>query len=73
MTGNTVNQNQLIDIGQGFNNANANLYLDAQLARGIRVALTMYLSSRHHHETWVKDGYLLIDGSPIETSCSTTS
>jgi hypothetical protein len=63
---NNVNQNELIDIGNGFNNANANLYLDAQLAKGIRVALTSYLSSRHHNETWVKDGYLLIDASPID-------
>jgi hypothetical protein len=29
------------------------------------VALTTYLSSRHHNETWVKDGYLLIDESPF--------
>lgn len=56
----------LIKIGSGFNNAEANLYMDAQLARGIRVSLTSYLSSRHHQETWVKDGYLLIDGSPWE-------
>ena len=63
---NGVNQNQLIEIGGGFNNANANLYLDAQLAKGIRVALTSYLSSRHHNETWVKDGYLLVDASPID-------
>jgi hypothetical protein len=61
-----VDLNSLIDIGSGFNNADANLYLDMQLARGIRVALTSYLSSRHHSETWVKDGYLLIDGSPWE-------
>ncbi len=61
-----TNVNQLIDIGSGFNNADANLYLDAQLARGTRVALTSYLSSRHHNETWVKDGYLLIDASPWE-------
>jgi len=61
-----VNQNQLMAIGGGFNNAVANLYLDAQLARGIRVAMTSYLSSRHHSETWVKDGYFLIDASPIE-------
>jgi hypothetical protein len=61
-----VDLNQLISIGSGFNNADANLYMDAQLARGIRVALTSYLSSRHHNETWVKDGYLLIDGSPWE-------
>ena len=61
-----VNQNQLMDIGNGFNNATANLYLNAQLAPGIRVALTSYLSSRHHNETWVKDGYLLVDESPIK-------
>src|SRR5262245_19030410 len=60
------NINQLITIGSGFNNADANLYLDAQLAKGTRVALTSYLSSRHHNETWVKDGYLLIDASPWE-------
>jgi hypothetical protein len=63
---NTVEQNRLTEIGPGFNNANANLYLGAQLAPGIRVALTSYLSARHHNETWVKDGYLLIDKSPID-------
>jgi hypothetical protein len=60
-----IDANQLIDIGTGFNNAAANLYLNAQLAPGIRVALTTYLSSRHHPEAWVKDGYLLIDESPL--------
>lgn len=63
-----VNANQLIEIGPGFNNASANLYLDAQLARGTRVALTAYLSSRHHQETWVKDGYILLDASPIDNA-----
>ena len=63
---NGVEQNTLTEIGTGFNNATANLYLGAQLAPGIRVALTSYLSSRHHNETWVKDGYLLVDQSPIE-------
>jgi hypothetical protein len=62
----SVNANQLVEIGNGFNNANANLYLDAQIARGMRVALTAYLSSRHHTETWVKDGYLQIDASPVD-------
>ena len=61
-----VNQNQLIGIGNGFNNAVANLNVNAQLAPGIRVAMTSYLSSRHHNETWVKDGYLLIDDTPID-------
>jgi hypothetical protein len=63
---NGVNTNQLADIGFGFNNSTANLALNAQLAPGIRVALTSYLSSRHHNETWVKDGYIQIDESPID-------
>jgi hypothetical protein len=65
---NGVNQNQLITIGGGFNNAVANLYLNAQLAPGIRVAVTNYLSARHHQETWVKDGYFLIEDSPIDVA-----
>ena len=65
---NSVDANKLVEIGNGFNNANANLYLNAQVAKGIRVALTSYLSSRHHNETWVKDGYFLIDDSPIEVT-----
>ena len=60
-----VNANQLADIGLGFNNPTANLNLHAQVAPGIRVALTSYLSARHHNETWVKDGYIQIDQSPI--------
>jgi hypothetical protein len=63
---NGVNTNQLADIGFGFNNSTANFSLNAQLAPGIRVALTSYLSSRHHNETWVKDGYLQMDQSPID-------
>ena len=63
---NGVNANQLADIGFGFNNSTANVYLHAQLAPGIRVQLTSYLSSRHHNETWVKDGYIQIDQSPID-------
>ncbi len=63
---NGVNSNQLMTIGNGFNNAVANLFINAQLAPGIRVAMTSYLSARHHQETWVKDGYLQIDESPID-------
>jgi hypothetical protein len=61
-----INTNQLQDIGLGFNNSTANVSLNAQLAPGIRVALTSYLSSRHHNESWVKDGYIQIDQSPID-------
>jgi hypothetical protein len=67
-TGQDYNANELMGIGSGFNNAVANLYLNAQLAPGIRVAMTTYLSARHHQETWVKDGYLLIDQSPIKVA-----
>jgi hypothetical protein len=65
---NNVNTNQLMTLGHGFNNAVANLYLNAQLAKGIRVAMASYLSARHHQETWVKDGYLQIDDSPIDNA-----
>jgi hypothetical protein len=63
---NGVDANKLADIGFGFNNSTANLALHAQLAPGLRVALTSYLSSRHHPESWVKDGYLQMDEAPID-------
>ena len=63
---NGVNTNALADIGFGFNNSTANLYLHGQLAKGMRVQLSMYLSARRHNETWVKDGYLQMDESPID-------
>jgi len=69
---NGTDLNRLIVIGNGFNNAVANLYVDAQVAPGIRVALSSYLSSRHHEETWVKDGYLLVDQSPIDVALLNT-
>ena len=65
-SGRDVNLNALVPIGSGFNNADANLYVNVQLARGIRVALEGYASSRHHNEFWIKDGYFLVDASPIE-------
>jgi len=68
----TTDANKLIEIGPGFNNAVANLYLNAQLARGIRVSLNSNLSSRHHSETWVNDGYLLIDASPFDVQALNT-
>jgi hypothetical protein len=61
-----ANRNRLMPISNGFNNATANMYMHAQLAKGIRVQLTSYLSARHHNETWVKDGFIQIDESPID-------
>ncbi len=57
----TGNVNSLIPLGNGFNLAMANLNIDAQLSDGIRVNLTVYLSSRHHEDTWVKGGYIQFD------------
>lgn len=60
------NVNGLVDITRGFNLADANLAINMQLADGIRVHMSSYLSSKHHQETWVKDGYAQIDKSPID-------
>ncbi len=57
--------NDLIAIGSNFNLPTANMVIKADLAPGIRVNLTTYLSSRHHNEAWVKGGYLTIDKLPF--------
>jgi len=49
------------EIGSNFNLATANLDLDVALYDGVRMHLRTYLSSRHHHETYVKGGYFQID------------
>lgn len=56
----------LYKITPGFNTANANLFMDVQLADGILLNLTSYLSSRHHNETWVKGGYIQFDKLPFK-------
>jgi len=55
------NVNALTPLTDGFNLPMANLNIDAQLADGIRVNLTVYLASRHHEDTWVKGGYIQFD------------
>lgn len=60
-----TNINQLIDLSPGFNLATANLNIDAQLERGIRVNVVTYLSSRHHQEAYVKGGYIQFDEMPF--------
>lgn len=63
-------QEEIIEIGPGFNLATANLNLDAQVADGMRVHLITYLSSRHHPEAWVKGGYFQIDKLPFFDSAA---
>lgn len=58
--------NKLYSMSSGFNTASANLFMDVQLADGIRLNLTSYLSSRHHNETYVKGGYMQFDKLPFK-------
>src|SRR5690554_2175800 len=44
----------LVDIGNNFNLATANLDIDVALYDGIRMHLRTYLSSRHHPEPYVR-------------------
>ncbi|MFB9052538.1 hypothetical protein ACFFVB_05545 [Formosa undariae] len=44
-----------------FNLPTANLDLDVALAPGVRMHLRTYLSSRHHHEPYVKGGFFQVD------------
>ena len=52
---------RLNNLSNNLNLPTANMTIGAQLADGVRVNLDLYLASRHHHETWVKGGYLQID------------
>lgn len=54
-----------IHLEPNFTLATANLMFDTQLADGLRLNMELYLSSRHHSETWVKGGYLQMDKIPF--------
>jgi hypothetical protein len=58
--------NRLYPLDNGFMTAQANLFMDVQLADGIRLNVTSYLSARHHNETWVKGGYIQFDKVPFK-------
>ncbi|QKJ32959.1 hypothetical protein HQ865_25475 [Mucilaginibacter mali] len=61
----TGDVNSITPLYNGFNLPMANLIFDVQLADGVRLNLTSYLSARHHEDTWVKGGYLQIDKMPF--------
>lgn len=52
---------EIKEAGSNFNLATANMDLDVALYDGVRMHLRTYLSSRHHHEPYVKGGYFQID------------
>jgi hypothetical protein len=58
--------NKLYPLQSGFMTAQANLFMDIQLADGIRLNVTSYMSARHHNETWVKGGYIQFDKLPFK-------
>lgn len=58
--------NRLYPLDNGFMTAQANLFMDVQLADGIKLNVTSYLSSRHHNEYWVKGGYIQFDKVPFK-------
>lgn len=56
----------LYRLNPGFGVAQANLYMNSQLADGILLNVTTYLSARHHNESWVKGGYIQFDKLPFK-------
>lgn len=58
--------NRLYPLQSGFMTSQANLFMDVQLADGVKLNVTSYLSSRHHNETWVKGGYIQFDKVPFK-------
>ena len=62
----TAGTNKLYPLRPGFMTSQANLFLDVQLADGIRLNVTTYLSARRHNETWVKGGYIQFDKLPFK-------
>jgi hypothetical protein len=68
-TGNTTATalaNKLYPLSPGFMTAQANLFLDVQMAEGVKLNVTTYLSARHHNEAWVKGGYIQFDKLPFK-------
>ncbi|MBO9565304.1 MAG: hypothetical protein J7621_21185 [Niastella sp.] len=63
---NNAGANRLFPLASGFMTAQANLFMDVQLADGIRLNVTTYLSARHHNEAWVKGGYIQFDKLPFK-------
>ncbi len=64
-----ASSNKLYPLKPGFMTAQANLFMDVELADGISLNVTTYLSSRHHNEAWVKGGYIQFDKLPFKGQC----
>lgn len=61
------NSTRLWKLAPGFMTAQANLFIDAELADGVLLNVTNYMSSRRHNEFWVKGGYIQLNKVPIRS------
>jgi len=57
----TNSGDSLAELSNNFNLPTANLNIDVQLDKGVRLHMRTYMSSRHHVEGWVKGGYIQFD------------
>lgn len=57
--------NKLVGLTPGFNNASANMSINVGLADGVDLKMELYLSARHHQETWVKGGFIQFNKLPF--------
>lgn len=65
VAGKKYDANLLVPIAPGFNNATANLGINVALADGVDLKMELYLSARHHQETWVKGGFVQFNKIPF--------
>jgi hypothetical protein len=57
----TADDVELSTLKTGFTNATGNLNLTLALSKGVTSYIETYLSSEHHLEMWMREGYLFID------------
>lgn len=57
----TNSGDSLAELSNNFNLPTANLNIDVQLEKGVRLHMRTYMSSKHHTEGWVKGGYIQFD------------
>jgi hypothetical protein len=57
----TADDVELSTLKSGFANATGNINLSLPLAKGVTSYVEAYLSSEHHLEMWMREGYLFVD------------
>ncbi|MEN7547683.1 hypothetical protein AAG747_07180 [Rapidithrix thailandica] len=52
---------EITPIASGFQNAAGNVFINGTITDGISAYFEVYLSSEHHTEVWMREGYIKID------------